>query len=250
MDYFLSEEQKLLKEVVARFAKEELAPVARENQEKRLFPAEVIKKAGELGLMGIAYPMEYGGSGMDYISYMIAIEEISRYCASTGVIISAHSSLTIDPIFHFGTESQKHKYLPDLCTGVKIGCFALTEPGSGSDAGAAKTTAKLVGDKWVLNGTKHFITNGAEAETCVVIALTDPSLKTKGLSAFIVERGTPGFSVGKHEHKLGINSTSTTELVFEECAIPAENLLGELNKGFKIAMTTLDGGRLGIAAQA
>lgn len=250
MDYLLTEEQRMMKEMVQRFAREEIKPVARENQEKGIFPAAIIQKAGELGLMGIAYPQEYGGAGMDYMSYMIAIEEISRYCASTGVIISAHSSLTVDPIYRFGTPEQKAKYLPDLCTGKKIGCHALTEPGAGSDAGAMKTNAKLAGDKWVLNGVKHFITNGAEAEVILVFASTDPSLKTRGISAFIVEKGTPGFSVGKHEHKLGINATSTTELIFEDCVIPKENMLGELNQGFKIAMTTLDGGRTGIAAQA
>lgn len=250
MEYFLTDEQKMLKEMVAKFAKEEIAPVARENQENGIFPEEIVKKLGELGLMGVAYPVEYGGSGMDFISYMIAVEEVSRYCASTGVIISAHSSLAVDPIFRFGTEEQKKKYLPDMCSGKKIGCLALTEPGAGSDAGAVKTTAKLVGDKWVINGTKMFITNGGEAETVVVIAATDLSLKTKGISAFIVEKGTPGFSVGKLEHKMGIKSTSTAEFLFEECTIPKKNLLGELNKGFKIALITLDGGRLGIASQA
>lgn len=250
MDYLLTEEQNMMKEMVSKFAREEIGPVARENQEKGIFPAEVVKKAGELGLLGVAYPPEYGGAGMDYVSYMIAVEEISRYCASTGVIVSAHTSLCVDPIFRFGTEEQKKKYLPDLCTGKKIGCLGLTEPGAGSDAGNLKTTAKLVDDKWVLNGTKHFITNGEEAETVVLLAATEPEKKTRGISAFIVEKGTPGMSVGKHEHKLGINATSTTELIFEDCAIPKENLLGEYNKGFKIAMITLDGGRLGIAAQA
>ncbi len=250
MDYLLTEEQRMLKEMVAKFAKEEIAPTARENQEKGIFPEEIIKKVSELGLMGVGYPDEYGGAGMDFVSYMIAVEQVSRYCASTGVIISAHSSLGVDPIFRFGTEEQKKKYMPDMCSGQKIGCLGLTEPGAGSDASAIKTTAKLQGDKWVLNGTKQFITNGAEAGTCVVIASTDPSLKVKGLSGFIVESGTPGFSVGKHEHKLGINSSSTTSLLFEDCAIPKENLLGELNKGFKVAMVTLDGGRLGIASQA
>jgi butyryl-CoA dehydrogenase len=250
VEYLLTDEQKMLKEMVTKFAKEEIAPVARENQENGIFPAEIVKKMGELGLMGIAYPAEYGGSGMNFVSYMIAVEEISRYCASTGVIVSAHSSLAVDPIFRFGTEEQKKKYLPDMCSGKKIGCLALTEPGAGSDAGAVKTTAKLTGDKWIINGTKQFITNGAEAETIVVVASTEPSKKTKGISAFIVEKGTPGYSVGKLEHKMGIKSTSTAELLFEECVIPRENLLGELNKGFKIAMITLDGGRLGIASQA
>ena len=250
MDYLLTEEQKMMRDMVSKFAKEEIGPVAREFQEKGIYPEEVVKKCSELGLMGIAYPAEYGGAGMDFVSYMLAVEEISRYCASTGVIISAHSSLAVDPIFRFGNEEQKKKYMPDMCSGKRIGCYALTEPGSGSDAGAAKTTAKLEGDKWIINGTKHFITNGEEAEVTVVFALTEPEKKTRGLSAFIVEKGTPGFTVGKHEHKLGINSTSTTELIFEDCAVPKENLLGEFNKGFKVAMITLDGGRLGIAAQA
>jgi alkylation response protein AidB-like acyl-CoA dehydrogenase len=250
MDYLLTEEQKMMKEMVSKFAREEIGPVARENQEKGIFPKEIVKKAGELGLMGVAYPPEYGGAGMDFVSYMIAVQEISRYCASTGVIVSAHSSLAVDPIFRFGTEEQKKKYLPDMCSGKKIGCLGLTESGAGSDAGATKTTAKLEGDKWILNGTKNFTTNGAEAEVAVICARTDPTQKTRGISAFIVEKGTPGFTVGKHEHKLGINATSTTELVLEDCAIPKENLLGELNKGFKVAMITLDGGRLGIGAQA
>lgn len=250
MDYLLTEEQNMLKDMIAKFAKEEIGPVARENQEKGIFPEEIVKKAGELGLFGIAYPPEYGGAGMDFVSYMLAIEQVSRYCASTGVIISAHSSLCVDPIFRFGNEEQKKKYLPGLCSGKKIGCLGLTESGAGSDAGATKTTAKLQGDKWIINGTKQFITNGAEAEVAIIIALTEPEKKTKGISAFIVEKGTPGFSVGKHEDKLGIKATSTTEFIFEDCEIPKENLLGELNKGFKISLVTLDGGRLGIAAQA
>lgn len=250
MDYLLTEEQKMLKEMVAKFAKEEIGPVAREYQEKGIYPEEIVKKAGELGLFGIAYPPEYGGAGMDFVSYMLAIEQVSRFCASTGVIISAHSSLCVDPIFRFGTEEQKKKYLPGLCSGQRIGCLGLTEPGAGSDAGATKTTAKLKGDKWILNGTKQFITNGEQAEVAIVIALTDPEKKAKGISAFIVESGTPGYKVGKHEEKLGINSTSTTELIFEDCEIPKENLLGELNKGFKVSLVTLDGGRLGIASQA
>ncbi len=250
MEYLLTEEQIMMRDMVSKFAKEEIAPSASENEKNGTFPAEIIKKAGELGLMGIGYPAEYGGAGMDYVSYMIAIEEISKACASTGVIISAHSSLTIDPIFTFGTEEQKKKYLPPMCSGEWIGCHALTEPGAGSDAGSTKTTAKLEGDKWILNGTKHFITNGAEAEVSVVFASTDLSAKTKGISAFIVDKGAPGFKIGKLEHKLGIKATSTAELIFEDCEIPKENILGETGKGFKIALTTLDGGRLGIASQA
>lgn len=250
MDYLLSEEQNMIRDMVSKFSDNEIKPVASENEKNGKFPADIIKQAGELGLMGIAYPEEYGGAGMDNISYMIAIEEISRNCASTGVIISAHSSLAVDPIYRFGTEEQKKKYLPDLCSGKKIGCHALTEPGAGSDAGAIKTNAKLEGDNWVINGTKHFITNGKEAEIAVIFAVTDSSKGTKGISAFIVEKGTPGFSIGKLEHKLGIRSSSTAELIFEDCKIPKENILGEEGKGFKIALITLDGGRLGIASQA
>ena len=250
MDYLLTEEQIMLRDMVSKFAKEEIAPVASENEDKEIFPEKIVSQLGELGVMGIAYPEEYGGAGMDFVSYMLAVEAISRYCASTGVILSAHSSLALDPIFRFGTEEQKKKYLPDMCSGKKIGCHALTEPGAGSDAGAIKTTAKLVGDKWVINGTKHFITNGANADVIVLFASTEPEQKTHGISAFIVDKDAPGFKVGKLENKLGIRASTTAELIFEECTIPKENLLGELNKGFKIAMITLDGGRLGIAAQA
>ncbi len=250
MDYLLTEEQIMLKDMVSKFSDNEIKPVASENEKNGIYPADIISKAGELGLMGVAYPDEYGGAGMDYVSYMIAIEEISRSCASTGVIISAHSSLAIDPIFRFGTEEQKQKYMPDLCSGQKIGCHALTEPGAGSDAGSLKTTAKLDGDHWVINGTKHFITNGKEADITILFALTDPTKGSRGMSAFIVEKDTPGFTIGKLEHKLGIKSSSTAELIFEDCRIPKENLLGEVGKGFKVALTTLDGGRLGIASQA
>ncbi len=250
MDYLLNEEQNMIREMVSKFSENEIKPVASENEKNERFPADIIKKAGELGLMGIAYPEEYGGAGMDNISYMVAIEEISMRCASTGVIISAHSSLAIDPIFRFGTEEQKKKYLPEMCSGKKIGCHALTEPGAGSDAGSLKTTAKLDGDQWVLNGTKHFITNGKEADVNIIFALTDPTKGAKGMSCFIVETGTPGFSIGKLEHKLGIKASSTAELIFEDCRIPKENLLGEVGKGFKVALVTLDGGRLGIASQA
>lgn len=250
MNYLLTEEQKMLRDMVSKFAREHIARAAKGNQKEGRFPADIIRQAAELGLMGIAYPEEYGGAGMDFVSYMLAIEEISRSCASTGVIISAHSSLAIDPIYRFGTEEQKKKYMPDLCSGKKLGCFCLTESGAGSDAGATKTTAKLVGDTWVLHGAKQFITNGKEAEIAVVFASTDPSAKTKGISAFIVDSAAPGYKVGKIEHKLGIRSSSTTEILLEECSIPKKNLLGELNKGFKVAMVTLDGGRLGIASQA
>ncbi len=250
MDYLLTEDQVMMKDTVAKFAKQVIEPVARENQEKEIYPKEIIQQAAELGLMGVAYPEEYGGVEMDFVSYMLAIEELSRYCASVGVTVSAHSSLCVDPIFRFGTEELKQKYLPDLCSGEKLGCMALTEPGAGSDASGIKTTAKLEGDKWILNGSKIFITNGGEADVCVVFAMTEPEKKVKGISAFVVDKDTPGYTIGKHEEKMGIKSSSTTELVFQDCAIPKENLLGELNKGFKVAMMTLDGGRVGIASQA
>ncbi|MDQ1267109.1 MAG: butyryl-CoA dehydrogenase [Bacteroidota bacterium] len=250
MDFLLTEEQVMLKDMVAKFAQDKIAPVASDNEKNHRFPADIIKEAGELGLMGIAYPTEYGGAGMDFVSYFLAVEEISRWCGSTGVIVSAHSSLVCDPIFRFGTEEQKQKYLPGLLSGQVIGSFTLTETGAGSDAGNTKTTAKLVGDKWVLNGSKMFATNGNEAGIYVVIASTEPSLKTRGVSAFIIEKGTPGCKIGKLEKKLGIRSSSTAEIIFEDCEIPKENLLGDLNKGFKVAMVTLDGGRLGIASQA
>ncbi len=250
MDYLLTEEQIMLKDMVKKFAQEKIAPVASDTEKNHRYPEEIIREAGELGLMGIAYPTEYGGAGMDYVSYFLAVEELSRWCASTGVIVSAHSSLVCDPIYRFGTEEQKKKYLPDLLSGKKIGSFSLTETGAGSDSGATKTTAKLVGDKWILNGSKLFATNGKEAEVFVLIASTEPSQKTRGVSAFIVERNTPGYKIGKIEKKLGIRSSSTAEIILEDCQIPKENLLGELNKGFKVAMVTLDGGRLGIASQA
>jgi len=250
MDFMLTEEQVMLKEMVAKFAKEKIAPVASDNEKNHRYPADIIKEAGELGLMGIAYPTDYGGAGMDFVSYFLAVEEVSRWCASTGVIISAHSSLVCDPIYRFGTEEQKQKYLPDLLSGNKIGSFSLTEAGAGSDAGATKTTALLDGNSWILNGSKLFATNGNEAEIFILIASTQPALKTKGITAFIVERDTPGYRIGKLEKKLGIRSSSTAEIILDNCVIPKENMLGELNKGFKLAMVTLDGGRLGIAAQA
>lgn len=250
MEIFLTEEQQMLKEMVDKFAKERIAPVASENERNHRYPADIIREAGELGLMGIAYPTEYGGAGMDFVSYFLAIEAISRYCASTGVIISAHSSLVCDPIYRFGTEEQKMKYLPDLLSGKKIGSFSLTESGAGSDAGATQTTARFENGKWILNGSKIFATNGNEADVFMLLASTEPAKKTKGVTAFIVEKGTPGYSIGKVERKLGIRASSTTEIILDNVEVPAENLLGEINQGFKIAMVTLDGGRLGIASQA
>jgi len=249
MEFLLTEEQLMLKDMVSKFAKERIAPVAAENERNHIYPADIIAEAGELGLMGIAYPTEYGGAGMDYVSYFLAVEEVSRWCASTGVIISAHSSLVCDPIYRFGTEEQKMKYLPDLLSGKKIGSFSLTESGAGSDSGATKTTAKFENGKWILNGSKLFATNGKEAEVFVLIASTEPSLKTKGVTAFIVDKDTPGYRIGKVEKKLGIRSSSTAEIILENVEIPDENRLGPVNGGFKIAMITLDGGRLGIASQ-
>jgi len=250
MDYFLTEEQIMLKDMVSKFAKEKIAPFASDNEKNHRYPEDIIREAGELGLMGIAYPTEYGGSGMDYISYFLAVEEISRWCASTGVIVSAHSSLVCDPIYRFGTEEQKQKYLPDLLSGRKIGSFSLTEAGAGSDAGNTKTTAVQDGDNWILNGSKLFATNGKEADVFVLIASTEPGQKTKGVSAFIVEKDLPGYKIGKIEKKLGIRSSSTAEIILENVVVPNENLLGGLNQGFKVSMVTLDGGRLGIASQA
>ncbi|MCX7678429.1 MAG: acyl-CoA dehydrogenase [Spirochaetes bacterium] len=250
MDFKLTDEQQMLKDMCRSFAENELKPKAEHYDRTHEFPWEHVKKMGEMGLMGIVYPEKYNGAGMDYLSYAIAIEELSRGCASTGVICSAHNSLCLSPIYYFGTEEQKMKYLPKLCTGEWIGCFGITEPEAGSDAAGTKTTAEFKNGKWILNGTKNFITNGGVADVAVITAVTEKGLGHKGLSFFIVEKGTPGFSVGKTENKLGICASSTTELVFDNCEIPEENLLGKKGEGFKIAMHTLDGGRVGIAAQA
>lgn len=250
MDFNLTDEQRALQEMVRDFADKELKPIAAHLDEHHTFPAEVVAKMGELGLMGVYFDEEYGGSAMDYSSYIIVIEELSRGCAGTGVICSAHTSLGCDPINSYGTEDQKKKFLTPMAQGKVIGCFGLTEPSAGTDAAAQKTTAKRDGDEYVINGSKIFITNGAEAGTAVVFAVTDKEKKHRGISAFIVEKGTPGFSVGKLEDKLGIRASSTAELVFEDCRIPAENLLGQEGQGFKIALSTLDGGRIGIGSQA
>ena len=252
MKFELTEEQNLIRDMVRSFAETEVAPSAALRDEEESFDRGLMfDKLAELGLTGIVFPEEYGGAGSDYISYAIAVEELSRVCASTGVTLSAHLSLCANPIYLFGTEEQKQKYLTPLATGEKMGAFGLTEPAAGSDAGGTKTTAMREGKDWILNGTKIFITNGGEAETYVVTARTDKEAKKHhGISAFIVEKDTPGFSFGKKEQKMGIRSSPTMELVFENCAIPAENLLGEEGQGFKVAMKTLDGGRIGIAAQA
>ncbi len=252
MNFDLTEEHQLLRQTVRAFAEKEVAPGVRERDENERFDRAVMfDRVAELGLAGIVFPEEYGGAGADYISYAIAVEELSRVCASTGVTLSAHLSLGANPIFLFGTEEQKKKYLVPLAEGSKLGAFGLTEPSAGSDAGGTKTTAVLDGDEYVLNGNKIFITNGGDAETYIVFARTDKAAqKHHGISAFIVEKGTPGFGFGRKEQKLGIRSSPTLELVFENCRIPRANLLGKENEGFKIAMKTLDGGRIGIAAQA
>lgn len=250
MDFKLTEEQEMVREMCRKFAANELAPRAEHYDRTHEFPWEHVKKLGEMGMMGVVYPEEYNGSGMDYISYAIAVEELSRGDASAGIIVSAHNSLCLSPIYYFGTEDQKKKFLSKLTTGEWIGCFGITEPDAGSDAAGTKTTAEFKNGKWLLNGTKNFITNGGVADVAVVMAVTEKGIGHKGLTMFIVEKGTPGFSVGKVEDKLGICASSTTELVFDNCELPEENLLGKKGDGFKIAMHTLDGGRVGVASQA
>ena len=250
MNFQLSEEHEQLRAMIREFAVNEVAPTAAERDENETFDRAIWDKMAELGLTGIPWPEEYGGAGFDYLAYCIAVEELSRVCASTGVTLSAHTSLAGWPVYKFGTEEQKQQYLRPMAEGKKIGAYCLTESGSGSDAGGMKTTAKLDGDEYVLNGSKIFITNGGEAEIYVVFAVTDPTSKHKGTSAFIVESSFPGFKVGKKEKKMGIRSSPTTEIIFENCRVPKENLLGNEGDGFIIAMKTLDGGRNGIAAQA
>lgn len=250
MFFKLSDEHEMIRKMVRDFAKNEVEPTAAERDEEERFDRELFDKMAELGLTGIPWPEEYGGIGSDYLAYVIAIEELSRVCASVGVTLSAHTSLAGWPVYKFGTEEQKQKYLKPMAQGEKIGAYGLTEPGSGSDAGGMRTTAKLNGDHYVLNGSKIFITNGGIADTYIVFAVTDPESKHKGTSAFIVEKDFKGFSVGKKESKLGIRSSPTTEIIFEDCIVPKENLLGQEGEGFIIAMMTLDGGRNGIAAQA
>ena len=251
MDFKLSKEQQMLQKLFREFAENEVKPIAADVDEEERFPEETVKKMAKLGMMGIYLPKQYGGAGADYLSYVMAVEELAKVCGTTSVILSAHTSLCCNPIFEYGTEEQKQKYLPKLCSGEWIGAFGLTEPGAGTDAQGQQTTAvKNENGDWVLNGSKIFITNAGFADVFVVFAMTDKSLGTKGISAFIVEKDFPGFKVGAHEKKMGIRGSSTCELVFEDCIVPKENLLGELNKGFKVAMMTLDGGRIGIAAQA
>jgi hypothetical protein len=248
VDFQLTDEQLQLQSMVRDFAAREIAPHVREWDEAAHFPLETIKQLGRLGLMGCIFPHELGGAGYGYIEYMLAIEELSRVDGSVGIIVAAHTSLGSNHIFLAGSEEQKRRYIPKLATGEYIGAWALTEPGSGSDAGGARCTATRTAGGWLLNGTKTFITNGSYADVVVVVAVTEKGKGTRGLSAFIVERGTPGFKVGKHENKLGLRASDTSELVFEECEIPAENLLGKEGEGFKDAMRILDGGRISIAA--
>ncbi|GLY08989.1 acyl-CoA dehydrogenase [Pseudobacillus badius] len=250
MNFQLTEEHEMIRKMVRDFAKNEVEPTAAERDEEERFDMELFHKMAELGLTGIPWPEEYGGIGSDYLAYCIAVEELSRVCASTGVTLSAHTSLAGWPVYKFGTEEQKQKYLKPMAQGEKIGAYGLTEPGSGSDAGGMKTTARLEGGEYILNGSKIFITNGGIADIYIVFALTDPASKQRGTTAFIVEKDFPGFSVGKKEKKLGIRSSPTTEIIFEDCRVPKENMLGSEGDGFKIAMMTLDGGRNGIAAQA
>ena len=250
MNFTLTKEQELVRQMVRDFAVNEVKPIAAEIDVTERFPMENVKKMGELGMMGIPFPTEFGGAGGDVLSYILAVEELSKVCATTGVILSAHTSLCASLINENGTPEQKEKYLRDLCTGNKIGAFGLTEPGAGTDAAGQQTTAVLEGDNYILNGSKIFITNGGVADTFIIFAMTDKSQGTRGISAFIVEKNFPGFSIGKLEEKMGIRASSTTELIMENCVVPKENLIGREGKGFGIAMKTLDGGRIGIAAQA
>ena len=250
MDFNLSREHQLLRKMMAAFTETEVKPIAAETDRTCEYPKANIDKLFDLGVMGICVPKEYGGAGADPLASAICIEELSKQCASTGDIVATHNGLCCDPIMANGTEAQKAKYLPMLTTGRKVGAFCLTEPNAGSDASKGTTVAKLEGDHYVLNGSKVFITNGYVAEVFVVFAMTDKTKGTRGISAFIVESSFPGFSVGKHEQKMGLHGSPTAEIVFQDCIVPKENLLGQEGKGFKIAMQTLDGGRIGIAAQA
>jgi alkylation response protein AidB-like acyl-CoA dehydrogenase len=250
MHFELNEEQKLIRKMVRDFADNEVKPIAQEIDKEHRFPMETFRKMGQLGFFGLPFPEEYGGMGGDSISYAIAMEEISRACGSTAITFVAQTSLAASPIYLFGNEEQKQKYLVPLATGEKIGSFGLTEPEAGSDAGATKTTAVLDGDEWVVNGQKNFITNGSIADTVVFTAKTDPTRGTHGISSFIVEKGTPGFRPGRDEDKMGLCASITSELFFEDCRIPKENLLGNEGDGFKQFLITLDAGRIGIGAMA
>jgi len=250
MDFELNDEQKMIRKMVRDFAENEIAPIAQETDQSGQFPWEIIRQMGKLGLMGLPFSEEYGGAGADTVSYAITVEEISRVCGSTGITLAAHISLCTFPIYHFGSEEQKRKYVPKLARGEWIGALGLTEPGAGSDAGGIKTRAVLDGDEWGINGEKCFITNGSIADVVVLTALTDPEKGTRGISSFIVEKGTPGFRPGRDEEKMGLKGSITSELFFEDCRIPKENILGNPGDGFKQALATLDGGRISIGAMA
>ncbi|MFA5772734.1 MAG: acyl-CoA dehydrogenase family protein, partial [Thermoplasmata archaeon] len=251
MDFKLNKEQETIRKVAREFAEKDISPISQELDEKGEFPPEhILKKMRELNLFGLTTPKEYGGAGIDTISYSLVIEEISKVCAGIGVILSVHNSVSTHPILTYGTKEQREKYLPRLASGKKIGAFALTESNAGSDAAAQETTAILRGNQYIINGTKIFITNGSKADVVLVMAMTDKSKGTRGISAFIVEKGTDGFTLGSKENKMGIRCSDTYELVFQDCKIPKENILGKEGEGFKIAMSTLDGGRIGIASQA
>lgn len=250
MEFGLDPAHVMLKKLYADFAHKEVQPLAAEIDEEERFPHETVKKMAEMEMMGIPISKEYGGAGGDNLAYILAVEELSKACGTTGVILSAHTSLCVAPIDHWGTEEQKQKFLVPIASGQKIGAFGLTEPNAGTDSSQQQTTAVLEGDEYILNGSKIFITNGEVADTYVIFAMTDKAQGNRGISAFIVEKGTPGFSFGPFEKKMGIRASATCELIFEDCRIPKENLLGREGQGFKIAMHTLDGGRIGIAAQA
>ena len=250
MNFQLTKEQEFVRKMVREFATTEVEPIAADIDKEHRFPEETVEKMAQYGLLGVPFPTEYGGAGGDHISYAITVEELSKKCASTGVICSAHTSLCCWPIFNWGTEEQRQKYLPDLLSGKKLGAFGLTEPNAGTDASGQQTRAVDGGDCWILDGAKVFITNGGYADVFVVMAMTDKSKGNHGISSFIVEKGDPGFSIGKTEDKMGICASSTTELIFQGCKIPKDRLLGEIGDGFKVAMSTLDGGRIGIASQA
>nr|WP_300092563.1 acyl-CoA dehydrogenase [Sedimentibacter sp.] len=250
MKFQLSKEHEMARQLFRSFAVNEVEPLAQEIDEQERFPLETVEKMQKYGFMGIPFPKQYGGQGCDYLTYTMAVEELSKVCATTGVIVSAHTSLCGSPLLEFGTEEQKQKYLTKIASGEWIGAFGLTEPGAGTDAAGQQTKAVLDGDNYILNGSKIFITNASYADVYIVMAMTDKSQGTKGISAFIVESTFPGFSIGKKELKMGIRGSATCELIFEDCVVPKENLLGKIGQGFKIAMKTLDGGRIGIAAQA
>ena len=250
VDFTPSEEQQLIQNMTREFAQKEIAPIAAEIDREQKFPMETVKRMGELGLFGLFVPEELGGGGSDYISYVLALEEISAVCGAHGAIYSVHTSASLGAILSYGTDEQKKKYIPDMASGKRIGAFTVTEPGAGTDAAAQKSTAVRQGDKYILNGTKIFITNGGIADIYIAAAMTDPSKGLKGITTFIVEKSFPGFNVGQKEDKMGIRASQTTEIIYTNCEVPAENLLGKEGEGFKVVMQILDGGRIGMAAQA